>query len=38
MLNTETSVRGDVTTKAEITELPLADRSFANLAFLTGRA
>ena len=36
MLNTETSVRGDVTTKAEITELPLADRSFANLAFLTG--
>ena len=36
MLNTETAVRGDVTTKAEISELPLADRSFANLAFLTG--
>jgi hypothetical protein len=36
MLNTETATRGDVTTKAEISELPLADRSFANLAFLTG--
>jgi hypothetical protein len=36
MLNTETATRGDVTTKAEIAELPLADRSFANLAFLTG--
>ena len=36
VLNTETSVRGDVTTKAEIAELPLADRSFANLAFLSG--
>jgi hypothetical protein len=36
LLNTETATRGDVTTKAEIAELPLADRSFANLAFLTG--
>ena len=36
VLNTESSVRGDVTTKAEIAELPLAGRTFADLAYLSG--
>lgn len=35
-LNTESSARGDVTTNAEITEMPLAGRNFTDLAYLTG--
>ena len=35
-LNTETGARGEVTTNAELTELPLAGRNFSDLAFLTG--
>ena len=36
VLNTESSVRGDVTSKGEIAELPLAGRTFADLAYLSG--
>ncbi|MBL8223062.1 MAG: carboxypeptidase regulatory-like domain-containing protein, partial [Bryobacterales bacterium] len=36
VLNTETGARGDVTTNAEITEMPLAGRNFSDLAYLTG--
>lgn len=35
-LNTETGARGEVTTSAEITELPLDGRNFSDLALLTG--
>lgn len=35
-LNTESGTRGDVTTNQEITEMPLAGRNFADLAYLTG--
>src|ERR1700722_2740138 len=35
-LNTESGMRGDVTTNAEITEMPLNGRNFTDLAFLTG--
>ncbi len=35
-LNTETSTLGDVTSKDEIAELPLAGRAFADLAYLSG--
>ena len=35
-LNTETGSRGEVTTSAEITELPLDGRNFSDLALLTG--
>ena len=36
LLNTETSARGEVTTKDEIAELPLDGRNFSDLALLTG--
>jgi outer membrane receptor protein involved in Fe transport len=36
VLNTESGARGDVTTNAEITEMPLAGRNFSDLAYLTG--
>src|SRR5262245_27180074 len=35
-LNTETGARGEVTTSAEIAELPLDGRNFSDLALLTG--
>ncbi len=35
-LNTETGTRGEVTTAAEIAELPLDGRNFSDLALLTG--
>src|SRR5262245_9191308 len=35
-LNTETAARGDVTTNAEIIEMPLEGRNFSDLAYLTG--
>ena len=35
-LNTETGTRGEVTTAAEVAELPLDGRSFSDLALLTG--
>jgi outer membrane receptor protein involved in Fe transport len=35
-LNTESGMRGDVTTNAEITEMPLNGRNFTDLAYLTG--
>jgi hypothetical protein len=35
-LNTETATRGEITTSAEITELPLDGRNFSDLALLTG--
>ncbi len=35
-LNTETATRGEVTTAAEIAELPLDGRNFSDLALLTG--
>ncbi len=35
-LNTETATRGEVTTSAEIAELPLDGRNFSDLALLTG--
>ena len=35
-LNTETGSRGEVVTQSEIKEMPLAGRSFADLALLTG--
>jgi outer membrane receptor protein involved in Fe transport len=35
-LNTESGTRGDVTTNAEITEMPLNGRNFSDLAYLTG--
>jgi Carboxypeptidase regulatory-like domain len=35
-LNTETGARGEVTTSAEIAELPLDGRDFSDLALLTG--
>ena len=35
-LNTETGARGEVTSSAEITELPLDGRNFSDLALLTG--
>ncbi len=36
VLNTESGTRGDVTTNEEISEIPLAGRSFSDLAYLTG--
>jgi outer membrane receptor protein involved in Fe transport len=36
VLNTESSARGEVTTKEEIAEIPLDGRNFADLAYLTG--
>ncbi|MFY9562508.1 MAG: TonB-dependent receptor [Terriglobales bacterium] len=35
LLNTETSARGDVIAGRQVTELPLRDRNFTNLALLT---
>ncbi len=35
-LTTENGTRGDVTTNAEITEMPLNGRNFTDLAYLTG--
>src|SRR6266481_5084038 len=35
-LNTESGARGDVTTNAELTEIPLAGRNLSDLAYLTG--
>jgi outer membrane receptor protein involved in Fe transport len=35
-LNTESGARGDVTTNAELTEMPLNGRNFSDLAYLTG--
>ncbi|MDQ6701239.1 MAG: carboxypeptidase regulatory-like domain-containing protein [Acidobacteriota bacterium] len=35
-LNTESGMRGDVTSHAEIAEMPLNGRNFADLAYLTG--
>lgn len=35
-LNTETGTRGEVTTQAEIKEMPLAGRNFSDLALLSG--
>jgi len=35
-LNTESAARGDVTTNAEIVEMPLDGRNFSDLAYLTG--
>jgi hypothetical protein len=35
-LNTESGARGEVTTNAEIVEMPLDGRNFSDLAFLTG--
>lgn len=35
-VNTENGSRGEVTTNAELTEMPLAGRNFNDLAFLTG--
>jgi hypothetical protein len=35
-LNTESGTRGDVTTNAEISEMPLNGRNFNDLAYLTG--
>ena len=35
-LNTESGTRGDVTSNAEITEMPLNGRNFTDLAYLTG--
>ncbi len=36
ILNTESGARGEVTTNAELTEMPLSGRNFSDLAFLTG--
>lgn len=36
VLNTESAVRGEVTSKEEIAELPLDGRNFSDLAYLTG--
>ena len=36
VLNTESGARGEVTTNAEIVEIPLEGRSFSDLAYLTG--
>jgi hypothetical protein len=36
VLNTETGTRGEVTTNAEIAEIPLDGRNFSDLAYLTG--
>jgi outer membrane receptor protein involved in Fe transport len=36
VLNTESGARGDVTSNAEITEIPLNGRNFNDLAYLTG--
>ena len=35
-LNTESGARGDVTSNAELTEMPLNGRNFSDLAYLTG--
>src|SRR5579872_604207 len=35
-LNTESGARGDVTSNAELTEMPLNGRNFTDLAYLTG--
>lgn len=35
-LNTESGSRGDVTSNAELTEIPLSGRNFSDLVFLTG--
>src|SRR5262249_17677163 len=35
-LNTESGARGDVTTNAELSEIPLNGRNFSDLAYLTG--
>ncbi len=35
-LNTESGARGEVTTKEEISEIPLDGRNFSDLAYLTG--
>lgn len=35
-LNTDSGARGDVTSNAELTEMPLNGRNFTDLAFLTG--
>lgn len=36
VLNTDSGTRGEVITKEEITDVPLAGRNFTDLAFLTG--
>ena len=36
VLNTESGARGEVTTHAEISEMPLDGRNFSDLAYLTG--
>src|SRR6266571_2712086 len=36
VLNTESGARGEVTTNAEIVEMPLDGRNFSDLAYLTG--
>jgi outer membrane receptor protein involved in Fe transport len=36
VLNTESGARGDVTSNAELTEIPLNGRNFSDLAYLTG--
>jgi len=36
VLNTESGARGEVTTKEEISEIPLDGRNFSDLAYLTG--
>jgi hypothetical protein len=35
-LNTESGARGDITSNAELTEMPLNGRNFTDLAYLTG--